>query len=173
MKILQHLYFSFIIMKIKIQEIAINNFDNISEITATKKRLLSNLIDINSSIFDIIKKFETQANFRSSIKKPGIKVNIKLIRVMPEFTLVHYQQLLLEYIQGIGWDDLQYIGFIHISSDVEIDIIFNRVISSSQAISLRCIGANWRQYKIIEESYEGILESQFLKTAAQSPIVYV
>lgn len=147
-------------MKIKIQETAITDFKSIAIIANSKTQLSSNLVDFHHSLPQIIKEFENLAHSRPLLKKPGIKVNIQFLNPN-SLSWQDYQQLLFEYLQEIGWNDLQYVSYIHIGSDVEIETIFNRIISKNRIISLRCLGANWQQYKIIEESYHKILQSHF------------
>lgn len=144
-------------MRIKIKETAITDFAHNFEQLSHIKNRFCNLLDLD---FNITSQLEKQAKFRPSIKKPGIRVNVKLSDIIPALTIDYYQQIIIEYIQGIGWDDLQYIGFIQKSDvEVEIDIIFNRIISPDKTISLRCLGANWQQYQIIRDSFSNILQS--------------
>ncbi|AVZ31736.1 hypothetical protein [Nodularia spumigena] len=147
-------------MRISIQETAISDFSNILLFEDIHQRFSHNLVDLDSIPY-VTAQFEKQANFRPSIKKPVIKVNIKLSDIIPDLTLEHYQKIIIEYIQGIGWDDLQYIGFIQIISEIEVEIVtfFNRIISDHKFISIRCLGANCQQYQIIRESYANILQS--------------
>jgi hypothetical protein len=145
-------------MKIKIQETAISDFCFFEEILL-KRRLFSNLVDLNASIPQITYQFQRRSQ-ASPIKKPFIKVNIKFISVIP-LSILQYQQILTEYLTQIGWDDLQYIGFINFDLEqpnVEVDIIFNRVISRRKVISLQCLGANYKQYQILRESFQKLLE---------------
>lgn len=144
-------------MRIKIQETAITDFAHDFERLSHIQNRFSNLLDLD---FNITSQLQAQAEFRPSIKKPGIRVTIKLSDIIPALAIEYYQQIIIEYIQGIGWDDLQYIGFIHKSDlQVEIDILFNRIISPDKIISLRCLGASWQQYQIIRDSYTNILHS--------------
>ncbi|MCG6138316.1 MAG: hypothetical protein MET45_27455 [Nostoc sp. LLA-1] len=145
-------------MKIKIQETAISDFLFFEENLPLKTRLFSNLVALNASIPELIYQFQRRSQ-ASPIKKPFIKVNIKFINVIP-LTVLEYQQILTEYLTQIGWDDLQYIGFISDleQPNVEVDIIFNRVISRRKVISLQCLGANWKQYQILRESFQNLLK---------------
>ncbi|WP_414530237.1 hypothetical protein [Nodularia chucula] len=144
-------------MRIKIQETAISDFAHNFEQLSHIQNRFCNLLDLD---FNITSQLEKQAKFRPSIKKPGIRVNVKFSDIIPALTIDYYQQIIIDYIQGIGWDDLQYVGFIQKSNVVvEIDIIFNRIISQNRVISLRCLGANWQQYQIIRDSYSNILQS--------------
>ncbi|WP_306423343.1 hypothetical protein [Nostoc favosum] len=67
------------------------------------------------------------------------------------------QAKIAAYAKKMG-DDLQYIAFIaYRARYIEVNIIFNRVLSSTQIIDLKCLGAKWMQYDILYKSYTDII----------------
>lgn len=146
-------------MDIQIKESAIANFDIIYQLDETKQRLDGHLIDITARSLKIVNTFYTQTKHRPLLKKRGIHVNIVLKQtpgvVCTEFCNECCKLITSQYIRSIGWDDLQHIVFIENRDDVvEIDAIFNRVISSTQFIHIKGLNPTRKQYNFLHQAVE-------------------
>jgi hypothetical protein len=152
-------------VRARIKEFAIADFQDIYQLDKTKKRLLGNMVNILASTTGIVKTFSKQSSLRPLLKKVGIHVKVIFWRLKVIIDEKCYEQIIQRYIQGIGWHDLQYIVFLAARRNyVEFDIIFNRVISNTQIIDLKCLGAQWIQYEILDKAYKDIIniaESKF------------
>ncbi|MBD6620341.1 hypothetical protein FNW02_32305 [Komarekiella sp. 'clone 1'] len=152
-------------MRARIKEFAIADFQSIYQLDKTRKRLLGNMVNILASTTGIVKTFSKQSSLRPLLKKVGIHVKVVFWRLKVIIDEKCYEQIIQKYIQGIGWHDLQYIVFLAARRNyVEFDIIFNRVISNTQIIDLKCLGAQWIQYEILYKAYKDIIniaESKF------------
>lgn len=147
-------------MRMTIKESAINNFDIITELAKTKKPCLGNLVDFDSFVSQIIANFRLLSEKRPKLKNLGIYCLISLKntpRILLDKTC---QQILIEYIKGIGWNDLQYVFFIeNFGGYARFHLIFNRVTYEGNLIDLSCLGATVEQYDILRKAYNN---SQFV-----------
>jgi hypothetical protein len=154
-------------VRAKIREEAITDFQHIYQLDQTKKRLLGNIVNVLGATSHIVSAFYKQSSKRPSLKKVGIYVKLVFKHVQKILDEKYYEQIIYRYLQGIGWSDLQYIAFIAVRRNlVEIDIILNRVISSTKIIDLKCLGATWMQYEILQKVYTEIINtanSKFVK----------
>ncbi|RCJ19074.1 hypothetical protein A6770_32355 [Nostoc minutum NIES-26] len=147
-------------MRVKIKEFAIADFQSIYQLDRTHKRLLGNLVKIWSGCTQIVSSFYQKSSLRPLIKKVGICIQIILVNLQIILDDICYQQMIYRYIKSIGWHDLQYIAFIACSCQrVEIILIFNRVISTTQIIDLKCLGASVIQYAILNQAYTDIVNT--------------
>ncbi|MBE9052499.1 hypothetical protein IQ243_19145 [Nostocales cyanobacterium LEGE 11386] len=147
-------------MRAKIKEEAITDFQHIYHLDQTKKRLLGNIVNVLGATSHIVSAFYKQSSLRPSLKKVGIYVKLVFKHVQKILDEKYYEQIIYRYLQEIGWSDLQYIAFIAVKRNfVEIDIILNRVISSTQIIDLKCLGATWMQYEILQKAYTDIINT--------------
>ncbi|MBD2303269.1 hypothetical protein H6G80_30110 [Nostoc sp. FACHB-87] len=140
-------------MRMVINESTINNFNIITELAKTKNPCLGNLIDINSSHLQIIANFNFLSSQRPKLKKLGIYCLISLNNTPTILLENNCQQILLEYIKEIGWNDLQYVGFVENSGRyARFHLIFNRVTIDGNLIDLNCLGATVEQYDILRKA---------------------
>ncbi|AUB44241.1 hypothetical protein COO91_10464 (plasmid) [Nostoc flagelliforme CCNUN1] len=145
-------------MRVRIKESAIADFQSIHQLDKTHKRVLGNLVNLWASCTQIVNTFNQQSQLRPLLKKVGISAIIILSRLQVIVDEISYEKLIAGYIKQIGWDDLQYIAFIaYRARYIEVNIIFNRVRSSTQIIDLKCLGAKWMQYEILYKSYTDII----------------
>lgn len=147
-------------MRAIIKEVAIADFEKIYQLDKNHKRLIGNLVNIWGSCTQIVNNFYQQSQLRPLIRKVGISVQIILAKLQVIIDDFYYQQIIDIYIKAIGWHDLQYIAFIVCQCRrVEINIIFNRVISTTQLIDLKCLRVTSRQYRILKMAYTNILNA--------------
>lgn len=145
-------------MRARIKELSITNFQCIYDLDKTQKRLLGNMVNILSGTTEIFKAFNQQSSFRPFLKKIGIHVTRIFCGLKIMTDEKYYGQIIERYIQGIGWHGLQYIVFLAARhSSVEFNIIFNRIISHTEIIDLKCLGAEWIQYEILYKAYTDII----------------
>lgn len=138
-------------MRMIIEESAIESFSILEEIAWNRRTCSVNFLDIHADISEIIASFQALSHRRPKLKKVGIYTIISLKNLHPPLTEASCQQLLNQYVHGIGWDDLQSISFLEITSDsLQVHIIFNRVTPSGKLIELTCLGANWKQYELLQ-----------------------
>ncbi|RCJ40905.1 hypothetical protein A6770_37010 [Nostoc minutum NIES-26] len=144
-----------------IEESAIDNFNLIAKLAQTKITCLGNfIVDIHAPITRIIAGFQSLANQRPKLKKLGIYFQISLSNISVPLCQKSCQQIISEYVYGIGWDDLQYISFLKITLNaVELHLIFNRVTPEGQLINLNCLGATGQQYDILRKSCSHLVKS--------------
>jgi hypothetical protein len=147
-------------MRMIIEESAINDFNIIEELASNRKRCLSSFLDIDAPPSQIIESFQTLSQRRPKLRKLGIYTKISLKNLYVSLQETSCQQILSQYIRGIGWDDLQYISFFETASDcLYIHIIFNRVTPEARLIDLNCLGASWQQYEVLRKSCYQIIQN--------------
>jgi hypothetical protein len=135
-------------------EDSLGDFQPISILDQTQKRLMANTINFSAPTSCIINAFQKQSHLRPKLKKIGIYVKLIFKNTQDFLEERFFRQILSQYLEDIGWSDLQYVSFITYSQNsIQIDIIFNRVISPSQIIDLKCLKATKRQYKILRQAY--------------------
>ncbi|MDF5737776.1 MAG: hypothetical protein PUQ00_19505 [Nostoc sp. S13] len=119
-----------------------------------------NLVNIHAPTW-IINSYQVLTKQRPKLKKVGIYVHITLKSFPITLSLDVSEQILNEYIQGIGWDDLQYVTFLKFHQDsLEFHLIFNRVMASGEVIDLNCLGAKSQQYDILQKSLINIIKTE-------------
>lgn len=115
---------------------------------------MANTINFSDPTVRIINSFQKQSHFRPKLKKFGIHVKLIFKNIQKFLEEGFYKQILSKYLEEIGWNDLQYVSYITYSQNsIQIDIIFNRVISRSKIIDLKCLNATKKQYKILRQAY--------------------
>lgn len=116
------------------------------------------MVNVLAATTEIFKAFKQQSSFRPLLKKIGIHVRVIFSCLKISIDDIYYARIIEKYIKEIGWHDLQYIVFISARYNrVEFDIIFNRVISNTKIIDLKCLGAEWIQYEILYKGYTDII----------------
>ncbi len=134
-------------------ESSLRDFQIINKLDGSGKRLMANLVNVSAATPYIVNAFNRRSQSRPNLKKFGIYVKLifKNIQILsPEKC---YQNLVAKYLLDIGWNDLQYIGFITYGwDDAQIEIILNRVVSGTKIIDLKCLKPTNRQYKMLRES---------------------
>lgn len=140
-------------MRIIIEESAIDNFCILEKIASNKKICSVSFLDIHADIDSLIASFQALSHQRPKLKKVAIYTTISLKNLDITLTEASCQQILNQYIHGIGWDDLQHISFFEMTSNhLHIHIIFNRVTPEGKLIDLSCLGADWKQYELLQKS---------------------
>lgn len=155
-------------MRIMIKEYALSDFEIINQLMQTLTISSGNLVNIHAPAW-VINTYHILSKQRPRLKKVGIYVQITLkgfpINLSPDVS----EQILNEYIQGIGWDDLQYVTFLKSHQDsLEFHLIFNRVMPSGEVIDLNCLGATSQQYDILQKSLTNLI-----KTESSRGVTYV
>lgn len=146
-------------MRMIIEESAIESFSILEEIAWNRKTCSVNFLDIHADISEIIASFQALSHRRPKLKKVGIYTIINLKNLHLPLTEASCQQILNQYVRGIGWDDLQSISFLQITSDsLQVHIIFNRVTPSGKLIDLTCLGADWKQYEILQRCCSQVVQ---------------
>jgi hypothetical protein len=149
---------------IEIKESAITNFDIIYQLDETKQRLDGYLVDLAARSLKIVNTFYTQTEYRPLLKKRGIHVNITVKQTSENICNECCQRIVSHYIRSIGWDDLQHIVFISNREDImEIDVIFNRVVSSTEFINIKALKPSRKQYKILHHAIEEYRSKKVIK----------
>lgn len=155
-------------MRMMIKECAISDFEIINQLMQTLTINSGNLVNIHAPAW-VSNSYQVLSNQRPRLKKVGIYVQITLKSFPINFSSDISSKILNEYIQGIGWDDLQYVSFLECHQDqLEFHIVFNRVMASGEVIDLNCLGARWQQYDVLQKSLTNII-----KTAVRSEVKYV
>ena len=138
-------------MRMIIEESAIESFSILEEIAWNRKTCSVRFLDIHAETSEIIASFQALSYRRPKLKKVGIYTIITLKNLHQPLTEASCQEILNQYVHGIGWDDLQSISFLEITSDsFHLHIIFNRVTPSGKLIDLACLGADWKQYELLQ-----------------------
>ncbi len=155
-------------MRIMIKEYALSDLEIINQLMQTLTINSGNLVNIHAPAW-VINSYQVLSKQRPRLKKVGIYVQITLksfpISLSPDVS----EQILNEYIQGIGWDDLQYVTFLKFHQDqVEFHLVFNRVMTSGEVIDLNCLGAKSQQYDVLQKSLTNII-----KTESSRGVTYV
>jgi hypothetical protein len=151
-----------------IKEYALSDLEIINQLMQTLTINSGNLVNIHAPAW-VINSYQVLSKQRPRLKKVGIYVQITLksfpISLSPDVS----EQILNEYIQGIGWDDLQYVTFLKFHQDqVEFHLVFNRVMTSGEVIDLNCLGAKSQQYDVLQKSLTNII-----KTESSRGVTYV
>jgi hypothetical protein len=134
-------------MQITIQESPFSDFDKINTIAVNGKLFFGNLVNL-TSVNHVINSCRVLANRRPKVKKVGIYSRITLKKLETDLSEDTCQKILRQYIQSIGWHDLQYVVFLDTSLEkLEFHIVFNRITPEGYLIDLNCIGAKWPQYE--------------------------
>ncbi|BAY42069.1 hypothetical protein NIES2111_64650 (plasmid) [Nostoc sp. NIES-2111] len=147
-------------MKMNIEELKIDNFELIQ--TLSQENILADgrFIDISLPLLQIIQEFKNLSQTRSRLRSLGIYTIISLKNIYIKLNQESCLKIVKQYIQGIGWHDLQYICFLDIqNSNIYIHIIFNRVTPEGKLIELKCLGATWQQYEVLRQSCCRIVEN--------------
>ncbi|WP_300419505.1 hypothetical protein [Nostoc sp. S13] len=143
-----------------IKEYALSDFEIINQLMQTLTINSGNLVNIHAPTW-IINSYQVLTKQRPKLKKVGIYVHITLKSFPITLSLDVSEQILNEYIQGIGWDDLQYVTFLKFHQDsLEFHLIFNRVMASGEVIDLNCLGAKSQQYDILQKSLINIIKTE-------------
>ncbi len=157
-------------MRMIIHESAMNDFSLISELAHNCSILTANLINPLLSPDCLAQAFQIHSQKRK-LRKPGIYVKICLEFLDFNPTIEQFKQIIYEYLQGIKWNDLQYISFIiPRDKDIEIDLVFNRVTLEGNTIDLTCLGAKSIQYDILHQAYLKIANPSDLQQFITSKI---
>ncbi|ABA24738.1 conserved hypothetical protein (plasmid) [Trichormus variabilis ATCC 29413] len=147
-------------MKMNIEELKIDNFELIQTLSQENILADGSLIDISLPLLQIIQEFKNLSQTRPRLRSLGIYTIISLKNIYIKLNKESCLKIVKQYIEGIGWHDLQYICFLDIqNSNVYIHIIFNRVTPEGQLIELKCLGATWQQYEVLRQSCCRILEN--------------
>ncbi|BAY41242.1 hypothetical protein NIES2111_56380 (plasmid) [Nostoc sp. NIES-2111] len=147
-------------MKMNIEELKIDNFDLIQTLSQENILADGSLIDISLPLLQIIQEFKNLSQTRPRLRSLGIYTIISLKNIYIKLNKESCLKIVKQYIEGIGWHDLQYICFLDIqNSNIYIHIIFNRVTPEGQLIELKCLGATWQQYEVLRQSCCRILEN--------------
>lgn len=147
-------------MRMMIKEYALSDFEIINQLMQTLTINSGNLVNIHAPTW-IINSYQVLTKQRPKLKKVGIYVHITLKSFPITLSLDVSEQILNEYIQGIGWDDLQYVTFLKFHQDsLEFHLIFNRVMASGEVIDLNCLGAKSQQYDILQKSLINIIKTE-------------
>ena len=152
-------------MRIMIKEYALSDFEIINQLMQTLTISSGNLVNIHAPAW-VINTFHVLSKQRSRLKKVGIYVQITLkgfpIDLSPDVS----EQILNEYIQGIGWDDLQYVTFLKFYQEqLDFHLVFNRVMASGEVIDLNCLGATSQQYDVLQKSLTNLIKTEFNRFA--------
>ncbi|WP_224312042.1 MULTISPECIES: relaxase/mobilization nuclease domain-containing protein [Nostocaceae] len=143
-----------------IEELKIDNFELIQTLSQENILADGSLIDISLPLLQIIQEFKNLSQTRPRLRSLGIYTIISLKNIYIKLNKESCLKIVKQYIEGIGWHDLQYICFLDIqNSNVYIHIIFNRVTPEGQLIELKCLGATWQQYEVLRQSCCRILEN--------------
>ncbi len=146
-------------MRMMIKEYALSDFEIINQFMQTLTIHSGHLVNIHAPAW-IINSYQVFSKQRPRLKKVGIYVHITLKSFPITLSSDVSEQILNEYIQGIGWDDLQYVTFIKFHQDsLEFHLIFNRVMPSGEVIDLNCLGAKPQQYDVLQKSLINIIKS--------------
>jgi hypothetical protein len=147
-------------MRMMIKEYALSDFEIINQLMQTLTINSGNLINIHAPTW-IINSYQVLSKQRPRLKKVGIYVHITLKSFPITLSSDVSEQILNEYIQGIGWDDLQYVTFLNFHQDsLEFHLIFNRVMVSGEVIDLNCLGAKSQQYDVLQKSLINIIKTE-------------
>ncbi|WP_229558051.1 relaxase/mobilization nuclease domain-containing protein [Nostoc sp. XA010] len=142
-----------------IKEYALSDFEIINQLMQTLTIHSGHLVNIHAPAW-IINSYQVFSKQRPRLKKVGIYVHITLKSFPITLSSDVSEQILNEYIQGIGWDDLQYVTFLKFHQDsLEFHLIFNRVMASGEVIDLNCLGAKPQQYDVLQKSLINIIKS--------------
>ncbi|BDI20542.1 hypothetical protein ANSO36C_63440 (plasmid) [Nostoc cf. commune SO-36] len=146
-------------MRMMIKEYALSDFEIINQFMQTLTIHSGHLVNIHAPAW-IINSYQVFSKQRPRLKKVGIYVHITLKSFPITLSSDVSEQILTEYIQGIGWDDLQYVTFLKFHQDfLEFHLIFNRVMPSGEVIDLNCLGAKPQQYDVLQKSLINIIKS--------------
>lgn len=146
-------------MRMIIEESAIESFSILEEIAWNRKTCSVSFLDIHAETSEIIASFQALSYRRPKLKKVGIYTIITLKNLHQPLTEESCQQILNQYVHGIGWDDLQSISFWEITPDsLHLHIIFNRVTPTGKLIDLACLGADWKQYELLQRCCSQVVQ---------------
>ncbi|GEM_PF-1538727 len=149
-------------MQITIQESPFSDFDEMNAIALNRKLFFGNLVNL-TSVNHVINSCRVLANRRPKVKKVGIysRITLKKLETNLSTNLSEdtCQKILRQYIQSIGWHDLQYVVFLDTSLEkLEFHIVFNRITPKGYLIDLNCIGAKWPQYERLLKAISDITD---------------
>ncbi|MCC5612238.1 hypothetical protein LC612_37345 [Nostoc sp. CHAB 5834] len=127
-----------------------------------------NLVNIHAPAW-VINSYQVLSKQRPRLKKVAIYVQITLKAFPINLSSDVSEQIINEYIQGIGWDDLQYVTFLKFYQEqLDFHLVFNRVMASGEVIDLNCLGATSQQYDVLQKSLTNLI-----KTESSRGVTYV
>ncbi|BAY73316.1 hypothetical protein NIES23_61440 (plasmid) [Trichormus variabilis NIES-23] len=146
-------------MRIIIKETTISNFTIIQELSQNHIIALGNSVDIRQPISEVVSNFESLSQRKTKLRKLGIYTIVNFKDLYVNLSHKSCLQIARQYINDIGWHDLQYVCFLDIRPrNIFIHIVFNRVTPNNQLIATDCIGATWQQYEILHQACSRIIE---------------
>ncbi|MBW4675160.1 MAG: hypothetical protein KME52_14405 [Desmonostoc geniculatum HA4340-LM1] len=155
-------------MRIMIKEYALSDFEIINQLMQTLTINSGNLVNIYAPAW-VINSYQVLSKQRPRLKKVGIYVQITLKGFPINLSSDVSEQIINEYIQGIGWDDLQYVTFLKFYQEqLDFHLVFNRVMASGEVIDLNCLGATSQQYDVLQKSLTNLI-----KTESSRGVTYV
>jgi hypothetical protein len=151
-----------------IKEYALSDFEIINQLMQTLTINSGNLVNIYAPAW-VINSYQVLSKQRPRLKKVGIYVQITLKGFPINLSSDVSEQIINEYIQGIGWDDLQYVTFLKFYQEqLDFHLVFNRVMASGEVIDLNCLGATSQQYDVLQKSLTNLI-----KTESSRGVTYV
>ncbi|MCC5610852.1 hypothetical protein LC612_29925 [Nostoc sp. CHAB 5834] len=151
-----------------IKEYALSDFEIINQLMQTLTINSGNLVNIHAPAW-VINTYQVLSKRRPRLKKVAIYVQITLKGFPINLSSDVFEQILNEYIQGIGWDDLQYVTFVKFHQEqLDFHLVFNRVMASGEVIDLNCLGATSQQYDVLQKSLTNLI-----KTESSRGVTYV
>ncbi|MBD2518413.1 hypothetical protein H6G93_26275 [Nostoc sp. FACHB-973] len=151
-----------------IKEYALSDFEIINQLMQTLTINSGNLVNIYAPAW-VINSYQVLSKQRPRLKKVGIYVQITLKGFPINLSSDVSSQIINEYIQGIGWDDLQYVTFLKFYQEqLDFHLVFNRVMASGEVIDLNCLGATSQQYDVLQKSLTNLI-----KTESSRGVTYV
>lgn len=151
-----------------IKEYALSDFEIINQLMQTLTINSGNLVNIHAPTW-VINSYQVLSKQRPRLKKVGIYVQITLKGFPINLSSDVSEQIINEYIQGIGWDDLQYVTFLEFYQEqLDFHLVFNRVMASGEVIDLNCLGATSQQYNVLQKSLTNLI-----KTESSRGVTYV